>query len=183
MSSHFWELESWWTPEPLERNFRGQNPLDWEVIYIIKKILELRCLKWARMTHLNTSNTSYGQKKSWESNCQFDSQPLKVRNRLDFLACRWRATYRWKALDKGYNFALDLISIKGLHVKLWAPKVAGILVVGISKWHLGANPEARHKVNYRGEGGGFPPSPGHGESCEFVFARDSSVHQSASTMH
>jgi hypothetical protein len=27
--------------------------------------------------------------------------------------CRWRATYRWKALDKGYNFALDLI-LRGL---------------------------------------------------------------------
>jgi hypothetical protein len=41
--------------------------------------------------------------------------------------CRWRATYRWKALDEGYNFALDFISIGGLHAKLWAPKVAGVL--------------------------------------------------------
>jgi hypothetical protein len=51
------------------------------------------------------------------------SQPLKVKNQPDFLACRWCATYRWKALDKGYNFALDLIAIKGLHAKLWAPKL------------------------------------------------------------
>jgi hypothetical protein len=36
------------------------------------------------MTHLDTSNISYGQKKGRESNWQFDSQPLKVRNRLDF---------------------------------------------------------------------------------------------------
>ncbi len=35
------------------------------------------------------------------SNCQFDSQPLEVGNRLDFLACRWCATYLWKVLDKG----------------------------------------------------------------------------------
>jgi hypothetical protein len=26
-------------------------------------------------------------------------------------------------LNKGYNFALDLISIGGLHTKLWAPKL------------------------------------------------------------
>jgi hypothetical protein len=29
------------------------------------------------------------------------------------LACRWHATCRWKALDEGYNFALDLILIGG----------------------------------------------------------------------
>jgi hypothetical protein len=27
-----------------------------------------------------------------------DSQPLKVENHLDFLACRWRATYHWKEI-------------------------------------------------------------------------------------
>jgi hypothetical protein len=60
------------------------------------------------MTHLDTWNTNYGQKKGWESNCQFDSRPQKVKNRPNFLRCRWRATYRWKALDEVYNFVLDL---------------------------------------------------------------------------
>jgi len=78
------------------------------------------------MTHLDTSNSSYGQKKGRESNWQFDSQPLKVGNRPNFLACKWRATYHWKALNKGYNFFLDLILIKGLHAKLWAPKVVSL---------------------------------------------------------
>jgi len=36
-----------------------------------------------------------------------------------------------------------------------------------------------HIVYYKGEGGGFPPSPGCGESCESMFARGSSMHQSA----
>ncbi len=36
--------------------------------------------------HLDTSNTSQGQKKGRESNWQFDSRPLKVENRPDFLA-------------------------------------------------------------------------------------------------
>jgi hypothetical protein len=48
-----WELESQWTPESLEINYKGQNPLDWRVPYIIEKLLERRCLKWACMTHLN----------------------------------------------------------------------------------------------------------------------------------
>jgi len=39
-------------------------------------------------------------------------------------------TYCWKALDEGYNFPSNLISIGG-HAKLWAPKVTGVLVVGI----------------------------------------------------
>ncbi len=118
--------------------------------------------EWACMTHLDTSNTSYGQKKGWESNCQFR---VLVENRPDFLMCRWRATYRWKVLGEGYNSASNLISIRGLHAKLWTPKVAKVLVMRISgllvgsfriKWHLGASPMARHKVYYNGEGGGSP---------------------------
>jgi hypothetical protein len=64
-------------------------------------------------------------KKGRESNWQFDSRPLKVGNQLDFLAFRWHATYSWKLFKEGYNFALDLISIRGLHTKLWAPKSQG----------------------------------------------------------
>jgi hypothetical protein len=128
------------------------------------KVLRTRCLKWACMTHLDTWDTSYGQKKGQESNWQFDFWPLKVRNSPNFLMWRWLATYRWKALDKGYNFASNLISIGGLHTKLWALKVAGVPVVGIlrfplgspgTKWHLGAGPMTRHRVYYKGEAGGF----------------------------
>jgi hypothetical protein len=42
----------------------------------------------------------------------------KVKNRPDSFACMWRATHRWKALDEGYDFGLDPISIGGLHKKL-----------------------------------------------------------------
>jgi hypothetical protein len=116
-------------------------------------------------THLDTSNISYGQKKGWELNWQFDFQSLKVRNRLDYLACRWCVLYRWEAFDEVYNFASELISIGGLHTKLWAPKVAKAPTLGISrfslgnpgtKWHSGASPVTRHRVYYKGEGGGFP---------------------------
>jgi hypothetical protein len=117
------------------------------------------------MAHLDTWNTSYGQKKSWTSNWQFDSWPLKVENCPNFLTCGWLATYNWKDVDKGYNFSLNLILIEGLHTKLWAPKVVGVPTLGISglplgspgtKCHFDAGPMARHIVYYKGEGGGFP---------------------------
>ncbi len=73
-------------------------------------------------------------------------------------------TYRWKALDKGYNFALDLIVIKGFHTKVCAPKVAGIPTMGIpglplgnpkTKCHLDVAPMESCREYYKGEGGGF----------------------------
>jgi hypothetical protein len=67
--------------------------------------------------------------------------------------------------QRGLQFCFRLISIGGLHAKLWAPKVMGIPTFGIwrlplgnlgTKWHMGAGPVARHRVYYKGEGGGFP---------------------------
>jgi hypothetical protein len=40
------------------------------------------------MSHLNIFSTSNGRKKGCESNCQFDSWPLKIGNRPDPGACR-----------------------------------------------------------------------------------------------
>jgi hypothetical protein len=132
VNSHAGSWSPEWTPKSSERNCKGQNSLPWKVFYIIRQLLKGRCLKWVRIAHLDIWNTSYGQMKGRESNCQFDSQPLKVRNRPNFLACRPCATYRWKSLNKGYNFALDLIAIGGLHKKLCTLKVAGDPVVAIS---------------------------------------------------
>jgi hypothetical protein len=39
-----WELESRWTFEFSECDYRGQNPSYWKVPYIIGKLLKLRCL-------------------------------------------------------------------------------------------------------------------------------------------
>jgi len=99
------------------------------------------------------------------SNWQYDSRPLKVGNGLDLLACKWRDTYRWKVLNEGYNFALNLILIGGLHTKLWGSKVAGVPTLAISglplgspetKCHLDVGLVDRNRVYYKGEGGGFP---------------------------
>jgi len=128
-----WEMELRWTPKTLENDFRVQNSIICNVFYIIGKLLKRRCLKWARVVHLDIWNTSYGQKKGWESNCQFDSRAEKVRNRLNLLGFRGHVTYRWKALDESYNFALDHISIGGLLAKLWGSKVAKVLTDAISR--------------------------------------------------
>jgi hypothetical protein len=117
------------------------------------------------MSHLEIFITSYGQKKGRESNWQFDSRPLKVGNRPNPDACKRSATCRWKALDKSYKFALDLIPIEGLSKKLWLRKVAGVQIGTVSgllfgspgiKSHLDVGAAERHRKYYMGEGGGFP---------------------------
>jgi hypothetical protein len=40
-----------------------------DVLYIIAKLLERRCLKWACIAHFDIWNISYGQMKGQESNC------------------------------------------------------------------------------------------------------------------
>jgi len=78
------------------------------------------------------------------------------------------------------------------HAKLWGSKVAGVPTLGISglpfgspetKCHLDVGLVERHKVYYKGEGGGFPPSPGCGESYEFELLVVRLSTKSAPTMH
>ncbi len=57
------------------------------------------------------------QKKRSGIKLTFDFGPLKLENHLDLFACRWHATYHWKAHEEGYKFVSDLISIAGLHKK------------------------------------------------------------------
>jgi hypothetical protein len=53
-------------------------------------------------------------------------------------SCMWRVTHCWKAFDEGNNFDFDLTSIKGLHTKLWASKIARvpILIIQFPKWEF-----------------------------------------------
>jgi len=95
-----------------ERDCRGQKTLHWGVLYTIEKVLKCRSPKWPCMNHLDICNTSYGRKKGWESNWQFDSRPLKVGNRPNSGACRWSATQCWKSLEESYNFGLNLVPIR-----------------------------------------------------------------------
>jgi hypothetical protein len=101
--------ESFGTLKNSEFDCKGQNTLPWGVLYTFEKVLKCKCRKWPRMSHSDIYNISYGRKKGRESNWQFDSRPLKVRNRPDTSVCRSSATHHWKALKESYKFALDLI--------------------------------------------------------------------------
>jgi hypothetical protein len=100
-----------------------QNTSHWGVLGVIGKVLKLRCRKWPFIGHLDICSPSYGQKKGRESNWQFDSRPLKVRNRPLSDARFGSATWRWKDLDEGYNFGLDLVAIQLCSRELWQFKV------------------------------------------------------------
>jgi hypothetical protein len=166
--THTPEIGTWEYSRALEISefdYRGQNTLHWGVIYIIGKLLMCRCRKWPRMNHLDIGSRSYGQKKGRESNCQFDSWPLKVENRPNPGMCRWSATHRWKALKESYKFALDLVLIGDRSEKLWTPKVPGVQTGTILGFHFGsprkkchsnASAVERRKEYHMGEGGGFP---------------------------
>jgi hypothetical protein len=80
--------ESFGTPKTSELDYRGQNTLHWGALYIIGKLWQCRCRKWACMGHLDICSTSYVQKKGQKSNWHFDSQPLKVGNQPDPGVCR-----------------------------------------------------------------------------------------------
>jgi len=167
--------ESFGTPETLELDWRGQNTLHLGVLYIIRKLLKFKCRKWPRMGHLDICSTSYGKKKGQESNCQFDSRPLKVRNWPDPDACKWSSTHHWKALGESYKFALDLILIEDLSKELWSFKVLGVqirTVLGLllmspgtkKPFGCGCHREAQ-SILYGGRWW-LPLSPGRGEWSE-----------------
>jgi hypothetical protein len=136
----------------------------WNVLYIIGKLLERRCLKWARIAHLDILNTSYGQKKGQESNCQFDSRPEKVENRPDLLVCRQCATYRWLS-TRATTLLQTAPRFEFCSQSYGAPKSQESQLarfrnshagVPRKKNHLDVGPMERCRVYYKGEGGGFP---------------------------
>ncbi len=170
-------MESSGTSEYLGFDSKAQNTSHWGVLGVIGKGLKRRCWKWPRIAHLDIFNPSYGQKKGRESNCQFDSQPLKVGSR-PLPNLRIESAIRcWKDLDKGYKFGLDLVAIRLCSRELWAPKVSG-LHPGQFRDNFGTPTwESREKEPFWCSLGGvlqrilyggrwwFPPSPGRGVSC------------------
>jgi hypothetical protein len=169
-------VESWSperTLESSERDCRGQNSSPRRVPYINGKLLKCRCLKWLALL-IWTSKTQVmakrrpGSSSNSRESASFDSRPLEVRNRPKILGCRQRATYRWKALDESYNFASKALRSE-LCTRSYAPSKsrdsqlagfrdsrAGVLGVPGEKSHLDAGLVEKHRIYYKGEGGGFP---------------------------
>jgi len=171
------DLESSKTPECLEFDSKAQNTCHWGVLGVIEKVLKRRYRKWPRIGHLDICSPSYGQKKGWESIWQFDSRPLKVRNRpLPDLRIE-SATRSWKDLNEGYNFGLDLVAIRLCSRELWALKVPGLQLgqfrgnSGTPTWEswekepFGCSLRRVMQIILYGGRWWLPPSPGHDESC------------------
>jgi len=148
---HFWKnvrmslkLPKWGLGSPsrfpkLQNSIAGvKTPrIDWGVLHDIGKLMKCRCRKWPCMIHLDICSTSYG-KKDRESNQQFDSQPLKIRNQFDPCVWRWNVTHHWKDLNMSYKFSLDFIPIRGLSKELWTHKVPGVQTGTVSGLLLGS---------------------------------------------
>jgi hypothetical protein len=158
------KLESYETPENLELDCKGQISSHLSVLGVIGKVLKCRCPKWPCISHLDICSPSYGQKKGRESNWQFDSRPLKVKNRPVLDLCSKSATWRWKALFKGYKFGSDLVPIRGWGEELRSPKVPGVQIGTVSGLHFGspgkkshsdATPVGERREYYREYGGGI----------------------------
>jgi hypothetical protein len=158
------KLESSGTPENSERECRGQISSHLGALAVIGKVLKCRCPKWPRMSHLDICSPSYGQKKGWKSNWQFDSRPLKVKNRPVPDVRFGSATWRWKALFEGYNVGWNLVPIGGRGEELRSPKAPGVQTGTVSGLHFGspgkkshsdATPVGERRVYYKEYGGGI----------------------------
>jgi hypothetical protein len=171
------DLESSGTLEYSELNSKRQNNFHYGVLGVIGKVLKRRYQKCPRILNLDICSSSYGQKKGRESNCQFDSRPLKVRNRPALDVRFGSAIRRWKDFNKGYNFGLDLVVIQGQGEELWPLKVPGVhnrdtwLDFGTPTWEsrekepLGCRCSGALQSILYGGWWWHPPSLGRGESC------------------
>ncbi len=126
--------------------------------------MKRRYRKWPRIGHLDSCSLSYGQKKGRESNCQFDSRPLKVGNRPLPDIRFGSATWRWKDLDEGYNFDSDLVTIGLCNREFARPKFRESSRDNFETPFresqefvpLDVASMANCREYYMGEGGGFP---------------------------
>jgi hypothetical protein len=173
--THTPEMGTWessGTPESLEFDYKGQNTLHWGVLYIIGKLSKCKCPKWARMTHLDIWNTSYGQKKGRELVWLPTTESRELtRFPCVQVACDTSLESSWRGLQLWFRPRPDQRS---------APEVIVLQSYGTPSLGDFKTPiwESRDKkpFGYHSRGmmqsilyGGrwwFPPSPGRGESCE-----------------
>ncbi len=145
-------LESSETPESSEDDLEDQNTSHWGVLGVIGKVLKRRYRKCPRIVDLDICSPSYGQKNGRESNWQFDSQPLKVGNRPAPDVRFGSAIRRWKDLDEGYNFGLDLVAIRGRGEARRDPRSGRGVMLSQSP----GSPESGHLGGFRDSNLGVP---------------------------
>jgi hypothetical protein len=73
-------LESWWTFESSENYYKGQNPLDWRVFYIIRKFLKHKCLKWLTWFIWTLLKKVMAKRRARSQICQFGFRVYDLRS-------------------------------------------------------------------------------------------------------
>jgi len=150
--------------------------MDCGVPYIIEKLLKLRCMKWARIVHLDIWNTSYGQKKGSEVELPIWLPTRKSQESTWFTwlhtTCHIPLESSRQELQLCFRPHFDLRSTRkvmgfqslerpnwrdfGTPTRESRGSLAGVPGVLGEKSHLDVGPVERCKVYHKGEGGGFP---------------------------
>jgi hypothetical protein len=99
-----WRFGILWDSRMFRARHQGPKHLALGCSCVIGKVLKRRYRKCPRIGNSDICSSSYGQKKGRKSNWQFDSRPLKVRNRPIPDVRFESATWRWKDFDEGYDF-------------------------------------------------------------------------------
>jgi len=173
-------MESRWTPETSESDLGGQNSISCDVLYIIGKLLERRCLKWARIAHLDIWNTSYGKKKGPGVKLPVWLPTRKSRESTRFI---WLQTTCHIPLESSRR-ELQLCFRPHFDPRS-ARKVMGLQSrrsPGREK-SFGCGPRGEVQSIIYGGRWWLPPSPGRGESCVFVLPVAHPNTKGALTMH
>jgi hypothetical protein len=160
-----WDMESQWTSKTSGSNFKGQNSMACGILYIIGKLLECRCLKWARIAHLDIWNTSYGPQKGRESNCQLTPDQTKSRIDSIYLAVEGVQHTIGKLSTRATTLLQTAFQSEVCSQRYGVPKSRESHLVRFRDSHLGVSEKkshldvgsvASHRVYYKGEGGGLP---------------------------
>ncbi len=141
----------------------------WGVLHTIGKLLKHRCLKWARITHLDIWNISYGQKKGQEKSgiTPISLHAGGVRHTVGKLLTTATTLFQTSPQLKVYTQSYG--APKSRESQFWQFRDSHR-----TKSHLYVGLMERHIVYYKGGKWWLPPSLGCGESCESKFTRGSS---------
>ncbi len=145
-------MDSKWISKFLESNCKGQNPLDWNIFYVIGKLLKIK------MSKIGSHDPfEYLKHKLWP----------KERSKVKLLI--WLPTTNsWELprfpcikvachlILENYRWWLQLCFKPHLN-RRFAHKVIGLQSCGSlgTEWHFGVGPMAKHRKYYKGEDDGF----------------------------
>jgi len=188
-----WEMESQWTLEISENDLRGQNSMACSVLYIIGKLLKRRCLKWARISHLEFETQVMAKRRAGSQIANLTPNQKKSGIDSIYLAADnvWHIVEN--LLTRATTFLQTAPRSEVCSQSYGAPKSRESPLAGFQDSHAGVPREKSHldvgpvkrrgpKYTIRGRWW-LHPSPGRGESCVSVLLVVRPSTKGAPTMH